>query len=575
MSRSALTGSSSSVNTHHGARKKSSFMSFKDRTPASIDNYSSNATSPPSSPLSNTPRYFDKYPRRPSSSPVSRTRSNGRHTTSPSRDDVSYAESKASDKETGRQPKSSSGRSYLFPSYESDNASIEFPTGDQTPKPHSRNRTRSGPSSKGWKSPSRVPPLRFSGTSTVESPPRTPIESLYIRPSIERYPVVVGVEAMDAMVDGMNGLDNDTYFGGNSGESSRSKAYRSRFAKIPNHHPLYQPPLPKPPPGVILGGGKYRVEEASFTDSEDDEEDSPRHVAPVHYPHRRNGRPSSSPPTSKPSFTPPPASPRPPSDNSVRYSSFTSDIEEISTRRLSYSSFNSEENKRSLAPSISDIIRHHAPQSAQARGRQPPTRNLGFTSTHNRHATLREETESEPEPEPLTADEEAELITRSSIDSIANEVRQTMRNQRTTRLAADLPTLSRVSPIREFSTTSEIPTSPRSSARPVSSIYSASAPSINGPTSTLDSNSFIPSPVSPSQAIAQYLRSARLTTLLKLTRYPHATREQPLTVSLSDLGSPDGFPVVMFLGLGCVRHIMGLYDEMASILGLRLITIDR
>ena len=71
------------------------------------------------------------------------------------------------------------------------------------------------------------------------------------------------------------------------------------------------------------------------------------------------------------------------------------------------------------------------------------------------------------------------------------------------------------------------------------------------------------SPTSPSQAIAQYLRSTRLTTLLKLTRYPHATREQPLTVSLSDLGSPTGFPVVMFLGLGCVRHVMGLYDEMA------------
>jgi hypothetical protein len=31
----------------------------------------------------------------------------------------------------------------------------------------------------------------------------------------------------------------------------------------------------------------------------------------------------------------------------------------------------------------------------------------------------------------------------------------------------------------------------------------------------------------------------------------------------------------MFLGLGCVRHVMGLYDEMAEILGLRLITIDR
>jgi hypothetical protein len=31
----------------------------------------------------------------------------------------------------------------------------------------------------------------------------------------------------------------------------------------------------------------------------------------------------------------------------------------------------------------------------------------------------------------------------------------------------------------------------------------------------------------------------------------------------------------VFLGLGCVRHIMGLYDEMAECLGIRLITIDR
>ncbi|KAF8484223.1 Alpha/Beta hydrolase protein, partial [Gautieria morchelliformis] len=48
-----------------------------------------------------------------------------------------------------------------------------------------------------------------------------------------------------------------------------------------------------------------------------------------------------------------------------------------------------------------------------------------------------------------------------------------------------------------------------------------------------------------------------------------------LQVSFSDLGSSSGRPVVVFLGLGCVRYIMGLYDEMAEALGLRLITIDR
>ena len=80
---------------------------------------------------------------------------------------------------------------------------------------------------------------------------------------------------------------------------------------------------------------------------------------------------------------------------------------------------------------------------------------------------------------------------------------------------------------------------------------------------------------SPSQAIAQYLRSSRLTTVMRLTRGPHASREHPLNVSFSDLGSATGSPLVVFLGLGCVRHIMGLYDEMAECLGIRLITIDR
>jgi hypothetical protein len=78
-----------------------------------------------------------------------------------------------------------------------------------------------------------------------------------------------------------------------------------------------------------------------------------------------------------------------------------------------------------------------------------------------------------------------------------------------------------------------------------------------------------------SQAIAQYLRSKRLTTLLKLTRSPHASLEHPLTVSLADLGCSTGYPLVVFLGLGCVRHVIGVYDEMAECLGLRLIAIDR
>src|ERR1700691_5447422 len=74
----SLSGSSSSLDTHV-ARKKSPFLSFKDRTTTASDtNYAPNAFSPHTSPLSSTSRYFDQYPKRPSSSPASQSRTKGR-----------------------------------------------------------------------------------------------------------------------------------------------------------------------------------------------------------------------------------------------------------------------------------------------------------------------------------------------------------------------------------------------------------------------------------------------------------------------------------------------------------------
>lgn len=81
------------------------------------------------------------------------------------------------------------------------------------------------------------------------------------------------------------------------------------------------------------------------------------------------------------------------------------------------------------------------------------------------------------------------------------------------------------------------------------------------------------SELSDSQAMALYLRSPRLTKLVTLTNLSH--RSTPLTVSLADVGSPTGKPVVIFLGLGCVRYLIALYDELATVFGLRLICIDR
>ncbi|KAI8454126.1 hypothetical protein BY996DRAFT_7114741 [Phakopsora pachyrhizi] len=72
------------------------------------------------------------------------------------------------------------------------------------------------------------------------------------------------------------------------------------------------------------------------------------------------------------------------------------------------------------------------------------------------------------------------------------------------------------------------------------------------------------------EEIARYLKSPRLTTLLKLQRQP-----DPMIVSLADIGSPTGHPVIIFLGLGCVRYLVALYDELAEALGLRLVCIDR
>ncbi|SPO19899.1 uncharacterized protein UTRI_00295_B [Ustilago trichophora] len=48
-----------------------------------------------------------------------------------------------------------------------------------------------------------------------------------------------------------------------------------------------------------------------------------------------------------------------------------------------------------------------------------------------------------------------------------------------------------------------------------------------------------------------------------------------LLVSFADVGIERGHPVMVFLGLGASRHLIGLYDDLAVSLGLRLVCIDR
>ena len=496
------------------------------------------------------PSYFDAYPQS-KRSPSSRTL--------PSRPSTSSLNDGNSETRRGIHTKGFTEPVYTFPTI--DSVDHSGASGDEdlfrTPKSSRRNRSRTISSRKQvdtWED-SMPRTMRFSETSTIhsEETPDTPPDSRFLAD----FPVMVnvpinGVETMDALVADMNGGE----------DVIGSTMARARFG-IPNHHPLYQPPLPTPPPGVVLGGGKARRPKKKPStprpaDSSGDEDDSP---APSTR-RKRHGRPSASRVGSTSTIisvsTPsaPPVVSRPPLSPKI-------------------------EHRKSSAPSIEEIIRaHDSPTSIRTRPstNRPPSRTFSNHS-HISHAPSSFHEEAEVEPE--TIDEESDYATRSSIDSIAHEVQQTLKthNEKRPKIATTLPPPSFAISSNRYSFVSDSASvrSPRSDGGGAASVYSSSAGSSHIPLSPFDPGftSHTQKPGSSSQAVAQYLRSTRITTLLKLTRSPHASSDNPLTVSLSDLGSPTGHPVVVFLGLGCVRHIMGLYDEMADCLGLRLITIDR
>lgn len=498
--------------------------------------------------------YFDVHPR-PQTSPPSQ-----------SPPDVNSFQKKHSRRPTeqDRGRVNVSDSSFTFPS------SDQFPDpssflsgGDLTPR-HPRTRTRTGPSStKSKRRDNPVPPLRFSGTSSLEDPPPTPsdISSIGGYPALN-FPVFVaapiaGVETLDALVDGMNGM------AGASMEDlfSRNTSNFLRFG-LPGHHPLYQPPLPTPPPGIVLGKGKGRRREKAVTSDDDGDDDIPTTKPPRSYPrHRHSPVPSFSRKVSTSTLT----IDSTPSDNITPPASDFNDHTLLNTVQPM-------ERPRTVIPSISEIIRNHAPHTLE-RTRPPSVHTPGYGGS-----LLAGPEEEESEPEPLTPDEEAELLSRSSMDSIEHEVRRTYNNQKNSQVTAPPRHGPRAPPLASCpSNTSDGSSVPLGIRAVTSDTYTHSSSTVSAHASqqSFDPIQFSVSPTSTSQAIAEYLRSARLTTLLKLTRYPHASLDHPLTVSLADMGDPNGFPLVVFLGLGCVRHIMGLYDEMADCLGLRLIAIDR
>ena len=436
--------------------------------------------------------------------------------------------------------------------------SVPSGSGEITPTPFRGGRSSTGPSvsSHDWSEPT-IYSFRDSVSSSLsqfETPPHTPIDDT-IRGSMDRISVVApvsGVEAMDALVDGMNGFGvDDRYLGKHAWSTRPSKTERA------GAHPLYYPPLPAPPPGIKLGGALPRGQSENSTDDEGDDTYSPKESR-FHRSRdtRKHQRPKSSPTTPTFASLPTPAPVRQMTPD-VDFPRVNPTIDEIIHK---YSSTKT----KSPTPSVSGAIRSHNTAVSSVRTSKPKNQ----TSP-----PIKESDSSTGE-----ASEDTEMVSRSSVDSVTTEAMKTARTQRAA-LNQRRPPLQHA---RSFATnrasvysdhTVDLSSrSPRSETGHEPSIYSFSVHSeptyefLSLPTSKQ---------LSPSQAIAQYLRSKRLTTLLKLTRSPHASMEHPLTVSLSDLGCSTGYPLVVFLGLGCVRHVIGVYDEMAECLGLRLIAIDR
>lgn len=468
---------------------------------------------------------------------------------------------------------------FEFPSVEED---ASFTEDVKTPWPRTRSQT--GPSIR--LDSDHVPflhrslkyPFRDSGASSLsqfDPLPQTPIDDLSFRGSVFHIPVMVaapisGVETMDALVDGMNGIGADDHFMGSGGISARTKISKT------GHHPLYHPPLPTPPPGVILGKAPRKTANLHESSSDDDS------IHPRSQRSRRpkNHRPGSSRHASNITVTKSSLRPVSSREDISLYSNNSSSISDESLRPTPPPQpLPTPSPSRSVAPSISEIIRTHAPATQHAFSKTSLSRSSSRAHS-NGHNSQPPEKPIHLSPDPLSStDDDADLISRSSVDTIAEEVRQTIRNQARVSVMYSSAEPSPSYLQRKPSTgLYDDVGSPMLDNRRESSIYSYSTSTVSDqpPLPPLDLATLTKAKAtSPSQAIAQYLRSSRLTNVLKLTRGPHASPQAPLNVSFSDLGTPTGSPLVVFLGLGCVRQIMGLYDEMAECLGLRLITIDR
>jgi hypothetical protein len=422
----------------------------------------------------------------------------------------------ASPARTSSSRKASSQRTPTRPSRETTHSHYTYP--------RARTPSSSSGSDCGWASTSAYPEppsLRpsLSSTSRFSTPPRTPTD-LRAPPVVVAAPVA-DVGTMDALVDGMNDP-----FARRASRASLGSAYRAS-----------KPPLSRPPSGATLGG---RLSCQSST------------ISTHHYSNHNSDSDDSAPDT--PSRPPPPPRTRKsrtttPRDlsRSSSVSSMTPSVTQTSTLAFPTSSPTSSP-ARAPAPSIDEILQKHAaspkPSISAILRNARRTPQLSRAPSFAAHPRI---------------PEEADLVSRTSVDSIAAEIERSL-------LATPQPAPPAL--LRRASVLSD-------GARSVGASSGRTRASTLSPRAYEDASDgegtpSLPAP-EPADPVVAYLRSTRITTLLTLTREPHG----PLRVSLCDLGAADGHPLVVFLGLGCVRHLLGLYDEMAAVLGLRLIAVDR
>ncbi|KAG0141141.1 hypothetical protein CROQUDRAFT_136302 [Cronartium quercuum f. sp. fusiforme G11] len=169
---------------------------------------------------------------------------------------------------------------------------------------------------------------------------------------------------------------------------------------------------------------------------------------------------------------------------------------------------------------------------------------------------------------------EREDSSNSSADSIAKEALRTLSTFNSTGSIAEdyFNQSSTLSPsIRSISPTNQLDREKSKTCR--SAPTEPFTPRTSNSKTSKRSTGPDPSPSisDTDERIATYLQSPRLTTLIRLKNPPN----ERMTVSLADVGLSTGHPVIVFLGLGCVRYLVGLYDELATVLGLRLVCIDR